>query len=239
MIYFFRYTLVVLYTIIWGVPATLLAFVDRSGESVQWIGRVWVRWIFASCGLRVEACGLENVDRVGPQIFMCNHQSVLDIGAMIRTLPVRWRFLAKRELGYIPLFGWALASSGHIMIDRGNRHRAIASLERAAERIRRGTNVIVFPEGTRSPAGTLQGFKKGGFHLAIKAGVPVVPVTVSGSQHLTPKRSLRLESGTMKIVYGKPIPTEGLSPEDRFALMDEVRRAILAGYDPAYQQPAA
>jgi 1-acyl-sn-glycerol-3-phosphate acyltransferase len=126
-----------------------------------------------------------------------------------------------------------------VIVDRGKRSKAIASLDRAARQIARGTNVIIFPEGTRSPTGELEAFKKGGFHLALAAQVPIVPVTVSGSTRITPKRSLRVESGEIKIVYGKPIPTGGMSADDRFALVDMVREAITAGYDPSYQESAA
>jgi 1-acyl-sn-glycerol-3-phosphate acyltransferase len=240
VIYAVRYALVVLYTIVWGLPATLIGPFDRRGRCICWIGRRWVSWILASCGIHVEVEGMEHVDRHHPQIFMCNHQSVVDIAAIIRTVPLpSFHFVAKRELGWIPFFGWALASSVGIMVDRGNRAKAVASLRRGAERIREGTNVIIFPEGTRSPSGTLGRFKSGGFHLAIQAGVPIVPVTVSGSQRITPKRSLRIESGTVKIVYGKPIETRCFQVEDREALKQRVREAIEAGYDPAFQGRSA
>jgi 1-acyl-sn-glycerol-3-phosphate acyltransferase len=236
VIYAVRYLLVVVYTILWGVPATLIGPFDRSGRIICWIGRRWVGWILASCGIRVETEGLENVDRTAPQIFMSNHQSVVDIAAIVTTVPVDFRFVAKKELGHIPLFGWALRSSVGIMVDRGNRARAVASLKRGAQKVREGSNVILFPEGTRSPDGRLHGFKSGGFHLAIQAQVPVVPVTVSGSRRITPKRSLRIESGTVKIVYGKPLETRGLGVEDRDELKRRVREAIEAGYDPAFQE---
>lgn len=239
MKYALRYTLAVLYTALFGVPATLAAFVDRSGETTMWIGRRWVQAVLWTCGIRVRAEGLENVDPRRPCIFMSNHQSVFDIAALMITAPTSIRFVAKRELAWIPLFGWALALSGHVLIDRGNRARAIERLQRAAERIRAGTSVIVFPEGTRSPTGRLGDFKKGGFHLAIAAGVPVVPVTVSGSHRITPKRSLRIESGEILVVYGKPIATAGMRREDRELLAKLVREGIESGYDPAYQGEGA
>lgn len=231
MKYVFRYLLVVLYTIVWGVPACLVALVDRSGEAVIWIGRQWVRWIFASCGVRVEAEGLENIDPRQPYIFMCNHQSVLDIGALVLTLPRSFRFVAKRELTWIPLFGWAIRLGGHVIVDRANRESAVASLKRAAVRVREGTSVIVFPEGTRSETGTMRAYKSGGFHLALEARVPILPATVSGSRRLTPRRSLRVKSGRIKVVYGKPIETRELRLEDRELLKQRVREAIGAGYD--------
>ena len=116
---------------------------------------------------------------------------------------------------------------GHIIVDRGNRARAIESLKRGAEKIRAGTNVIVFPEGTRSVTGELGSFKSGGFHLAIQSGVPVVPIGVSGSQSITPKKSLRIESGRICVRFGKPIPTEGLASAGRNQLKAVVRQAIL------------
>jgi 1-acyl-sn-glycerol-3-phosphate acyltransferase len=213
MLYLVRFCLIALYTVFWGAIATVVA--PFSGEAVVQIGRRWIRWIFATCGIRVEAGGLEHVRATKTAVYMSNHQSVLDIGAIVETLPVSWRFVAKRELTYIPFFGWALGLSDQVVIDRGNRRRSVESLRRAAERIRGGVNVIIFPEGTRSADGSLQPFKSGGFHLAIDAQVPVIPITVSGSFQLTPKRSLQVRSGTIKVVYGAPIPTAGLTTHDR------------------------
>lgn len=235
MIYAARYALIVLYTIVWGIPACIAPLFDRSGESVIWIGRRWVGWIFRTCGIRVEAEGLEHVDPHRPYVFMSNHQSVLDVGAIVLTLPTSWRFVAKRELTWIPFFGWAIALGGHVVIDRGRHARAVASLKRAAERVRNGVSVIIFPEGTRSEDGELQPFKSGGFHLAIDAQVPILPVTVSGSRPLTPKGSMRVESGLVRVHYGKPIETRGLGTEEREALKERVREAIAAGFDRSLQ----
>ncbi len=236
MRYAVRLCLIALYTVAWGLPATLVA--PFSGEAVVWIARNWIRWIFATCGIRVEATGLEHVAEARAAVYMSNHQSVLDIGALVATLPVSWRFVAKRELTYIPFFGWALGLSGQIVIDRGDRARSVASLKRAAARVRDGLNVIIFPEGTRSRDGRLQPFKSGGFHLAIEAQAPIVPVTVSGSFALIPKRSLRIRSGRIRVAYGSPIQTAGLTVESREALKARVRAAIEAGYERALQAGA-
>ncbi len=235
MIYVFRYLLVVVCTVFWGVIGLVIGLVDRSGEGVIWVARNWVGWILAGCGIRVVADGLESFDPKRPHVFMSNHQSVIDIAAIVLTLPCSFRFVAKRELALIPFFGWVMALGGHVLIDRGNRSKAMRSLERAGHQIRGGTNVIIFPEGTRSPHGGLAEFKKGGFHLSIQSQVPIVPVTVSGTNRITPKRSLRIESGEVKIHYGKPIPTAGMTAGDRHALAQEVRDAITRGYDPSYQ----
>jgi len=235
VIYVVRYVWIVVCTIVWGTAALVSIVIDRSGEGVIWIGRRWIRWILWGCGIRVETRGTENVATGAPQIFMPNHQSALDIAAVIHAIPVSFRFVAKKEILRIPFVGWAAAGGGHIIVDRSDNTQAVARLKQAAGRIRAGTNVIIFPEGTRSVTGHLRPFKSGGFHLAIQSGVPIVPVSVSGSQRLTPKRSLRVRSGRLVVVIGRPIPTAGLGVEDRQALKERVREALLAGFDPDLQ----
>ena len=234
MLYVVRFCLIALYTVFWGALATLAA--PWSGEVIVWIGRRWMGWIFATCGIRVQAEGLEHVRATPTAIYMSNHQSVVDIGAVVLSLPASWRFVAKKELTYIPFFGWALALSDQIVIDRSNRRRSVESLRRRRRRLARRRRRIIFPEGTRSPDGSLQPFKSGGFHLALDAQVPVIPVTVSGSRQLTPKRSLQVRSGTVKVVYGAPIATAGLTARDRDELKERVASAIRAGYDAELQR---
>jgi 1-acyl-sn-glycerol-3-phosphate acyltransferase len=201
------------------------------------VARHWVHWILVTCRVHVRCEGLERVDLGRPYVVMSNHQSVFDIAALVSTLPISWRFVAKRELTRIPLFGWALAGGGHVIIDRSNNETSVRSLHRAAQQVRGGTSVIIFPEGTRSPTGELGSFKSGGFHLAIEAGVPILPASISGSRRITPKRSLRIESGSVLIRYGTPIPTEKFGAEDREELKRVVRRAIESGLDPELQRP--
>ena len=232
MIYVVRYLLIVSYTVFWGTLGLLLSAVDRSGEAVIWVARNWVRWILTTCGVRVDVSGLEHLDPSRPYVVMANHQSVFDTAAIVATLPSSFRFVAKRELTWIPFFGWALAASGHVIIDRANREISVRSLERAAERVRNGKTVVIFPEGTRARTGELGEFKSGGFHLALAAQVPILPVSVSGSLRITPPRSLRIESGRIHIHYGEPIPTAGLGLDDRQRLKQRARDAILAGFEP-------
>jgi 1-acyl-sn-glycerol-3-phosphate acyltransferase len=234
MIYVIRYLLIALYTVFWGILGCVLALIN--GEYVVWVGRSWISWIFKTCGLKIDVEGLENIPTDQSVVLMANHQSALDIGALVLTFPNSWRFVFKREIAYIPFFGWVMALSDQIMIDRGNRKSSVASLQKAASRVAGGVNVMIFPEGTRSLTGELKPFKSGGFHLAIDAGVPILPVTVSGSIPLTPKDSFKVESGTMKVTYGVPIPTEGLTTNDRKTLKVAVRDAIQAGFDWDYQQ---
>jgi 1-acyl-sn-glycerol-3-phosphate acyltransferase len=232
-----RIALVALYTVVIGIPVIAVSPFDRHARWILPLARTWIRWILATFRLRVEVEGLDHVPTHAPVLFMSNHQSLVDIAAIVHTLPKTqsWRFVAKKELVRVPIFGWALVATGQIIIDRGDRPRAVASLARAAERIRGGVSVIIFPEGTRSPTGSLRPFKSGPFHLALAAQVPIIPVTVSGSVRITPKGSLVVRSGTVKIVYGKPIPTRGLGLADRRELKARVREAIVQGYDVGLQ----
>jgi 1-acyl-sn-glycerol-3-phosphate acyltransferase len=231
--------LVALNTVIFGGVVTLVSFLDPTRRAPLAITRVWGRIVLAIYGVRIFVEGADRVPRDQPVVVMSNHQSVFDILALLETLPIPFRFVAKKELLRVPVFGWAVWASGQIVIDRQNRTRAVASLRRAAARVREGASVMIFPEGTRSADGRLQSFKSGGFHLAIEAQVPVLPVTVSGSQFISEKGTAWVRRGrAMKITYGTPIPTEGLRPGDREELKNRVRAAIEAGYDPAHQAGA-
>ena len=236
VIYVVRYLLIAIYTVIWSSICVLLAVVDRSGEGTLWGALQWIRWILWTCGVEVASKGSERVLQGRPCIWMSNHQSVFDIAAIMYTLPkgASFRFVAKRELTWIPFFGWALVAGGHVILDRRDRVRSIESLKRAAVRVAAGTSVIVFPEGTRSTSGVLGEFKSGGFHLAMEAGVPIVPISVSGSNRITPKGSLRIESGRLKVHYGEPIETADLDLAGRNQLKESVREAIAKGYDAGF-----
>ena len=232
-----RLVLMCLYTLLIGPVVIALSFLEPSGRLALRACRLWVHWNVLTFGVSIEAEGLENVPRDSPVVILSNHQSLFDIAALTETLPVDFRFVAKKELVRVPVFGWAMWASGHIVIDRGSHVRAVARLERAADRVRSGVNVIVYPEGTRSPESRLRPFKSGGFHLAIQAQVPILPVTVSGSNRVTPKGTLGVRPGPIKITYGEPIPTRGLTVADRKDLKRRVREAIARGYDPELQGP--
>jgi 1-acyl-sn-glycerol-3-phosphate acyltransferase len=157
---------------------------------------------------------------------MSNHESWLDIPALLATIPVQVRFLAKKSLFSWPFFGWAIASMGFIPVDRENRRTAIRSFEDAAARIRAGRSVLIFPEETRSVDGNLLPFQRGGFLIALKAGIPIVPVGLDGPRRCLPKHSYLLRPGVITVRFGDPIPTVGHGVTDKGQLMDEVRRAV-------------
>ena len=191
-------------------------------------GRHWARAILRAAGARVVLDGVENLRTDVPQILASNHQSWFDVFALAADLPVRYRFVAKRELGGIPVFGRAWKSCGHVSVDRGNRESAIESLDQAWREVHQDRlTMVLFPEGTRSPDGRLLPFKKGAFVLAIQGQVPLVPVAVVGSRDIMPKGGKRVRAGEIRIRIGQPIPTAGTTLQDRDRLLQECRAAIL------------
>ncbi len=210
-----------LFVIATGVP---LSFI--SPNYLHTYARFWARVSLKLAGVRLAVRGQEHLPRSGAVIFMPNHQSNIDILALFAGLPVQFRWLAKKELFSIPLFGFAMRRTDYIPVDRSDRKAAIASMDLAAQRIAGGTSVIVFPEGTRSPDGALLPFKKGGFMLALQAQAPIIPVRLQGSRAVQPKHSWRIHPGQVSVQIQPPIPTAELSLADRDQLMEEVRRPL-------------
>ncbi len=180
---------------------------------------------------KVEVIGTENILRGKPQVFMANHQSDFDILITLAYVPGQFRWIAKKELFAIPVFGQAMKSAGYIEIDRQNHEKAMQSLDLAALRIREGKSVMTFPEGTRSRDGEIKAFKQGTFYLAIQSGVPIVPISIIGSGDIMPKRSLKIKPGKIKLVIDKPIDVKGYTLENRQELIDRVRQIIIKNYD--------
>jgi 1-acyl-sn-glycerol-3-phosphate acyltransferase len=221
-------TIVALATILGSVAALLSRLFDRSGETVLRFARVWSRAIARLTGLRVEVESQATLDTSRSYVFMCNHLSTVDIWALYIALPIPPRMLAKRQLAAIPLLGWAMWAGRFIFIDRANAAAARRSIDRAKERIRGGESVLIFPEGTRSRDGQMLPFKKGGFHLAIDAGAPIVPVSIQGSREAMPAGTMLVRGGHVTVKIGAPIETAGLSEADRDALLDRVHDQIAA-----------
>lgn len=200
----------------------------RAGRDYfDWIHRTWSRLLLGLAGVRVEVEGAENLRVGGPQVLVSNHQSLFDILALFAALPVSLRFVAKVELSRVPLFGRAMRRAGHVFIDRGDRAQAVEAMTRAGERMREeGLSLGLFPEGTRSPEGRLQPFKKGAFVLAIDTQTDLVPVAVEGGAAILPKGRRRLEARPIRIRCGRRMPLEGKRHEDRDEVLREARDAI-------------
>jgi 1-acyl-sn-glycerol-3-phosphate acyltransferase len=195
--------------------------------------QLWARMNLALYGVKVRARRLATLDPTRPYVFMSNHRSQFDILAVIVVLhEFQLRWVAKVELTRIPVFGWALRRTGHVIIDRSDHDQAVASLRAAHARIEReGISLTIFPEGTRSrPDQALLPFKKGGFMLPIETGIPIVPIAVRGSREILPRGSWQPASGEIEVVVGAPIPVAGV---DRDELIERVRAFILAHIDEA------
>ncbi|GEN12350.1 1-acyl-sn-glycerol-3-phosphate acyltransferase [Myxococcus fulvus] len=211
-------------------PLTLVAMlVTLRSSSALWVVReLWSPVLLWAGGAKLEVSGQENVDPRRPTIYVGNHQSTIDIPAHFMAVPVPFRFVAKDQLKWVPLIGWYLALGGHVFINRTNRSKAISSLEAAAAKIRGGTSIFLYPEGTRSSDGRVLPFKKGPFALALKARVPICPVTIEGSGDLMPKDSWNITPGPVRVRVGKPIDTTAFAENDREGLARAVREAIIA-----------
>jgi 1-acyl-sn-glycerol-3-phosphate acyltransferase len=219
-------------TILLGTPAVLAGLLVRGSDATMRLGRIWSRGILRAAGVRPRYEGLENVAASEPCVFLANHQSLLDIFVLVPVLPPATRFVAKRSLFFIPFFGWSLKVSGFIPIERRSYRRAYESLERAADAIRAGRSVVLFPEGTRSRSGKLQPFKRGAFHLAVRARVPVVPVAISGTGRALPPGRWKVRPGSVRVSFAPPIAPLKDEAAGVGALMAAVRERIAERLDP-------
>lgn len=209
----------------------IFSIIPDSENRIHKIARLWAKILLLMSNTKVEVIGARNITMGKPQIFMANHQSDFDILIVLAHVPGQFRWLAKKELFRIPIFGQAMRAAGYIEIDRYNHEKAIQDLEEAAKRIKDGKSVMSFPEGSRSRNRGIQPFKQGIFHLAIKSGVPVVPVSIIGSGEIMPKRSLKVTPGKVKLVIDKPIDVKKYSVDNRQELIDQVRKVITENYD--------
>jgi 1-acyl-sn-glycerol-3-phosphate acyltransferase len=186
-------------------------------------------------GVRVTVVGRERVDPDAVYVYTPNHQSLLDapiVWTALGTPRRRVGFLVKTELERVPIFGYGIKAIGMIPVERGNRETAVASARRATERLHSGRSFAVFAEGTRTRDGALRPFKKGAFHMAIAAGVPVVPVTIDGAYRAMPPGTLRLEPVPVRVTIHEPIPTAGLTERDVDALSARARSAVASALTP-------
>jgi 1-acyl-sn-glycerol-3-phosphate acyltransferase len=188
----------------------------RDGDIAYHLAQCWAAFNLWAFGINVRPRRLAALDPKRPYIFMSNHRSQLDPLAVIAALPdFQLRWVAKKELIDVPVFGWALQRGGHIVIDRSDQRQAITTLRAAREQMLAGVSVVIFPEGTRSSAEQgLLPLKKGGFMLALETGFPIVPVAIRGSHALLPKGSWHIREGDIEVVIGKPIEVAGTTREE-------------------------
>lgn len=203
-----------------------IMFFRKDEKKAQIFPRTWGKTICRMVGVSVRIVGAENLSPDQTYIFVGNHVSQFDIFSFQGYSPHDFRWIAKKELFRIPFFGPAMRKAGIISIDRSQGREAMKSLNRAAEQIAAGTSVLIFPEGTRSRDGSLQPFKTGAITLAIKAGVPVVPIGFVGTYTILPKGKLLPKCGEIVIRIGLPIPTSGYKPKDKQELAENLHKRV-------------
>jgi 1-acyl-sn-glycerol-3-phosphate acyltransferase len=220
------------WTFFCAVTAILSTFIDRSGSAFHRVALLWSRVGLLVAGARIEVEGAELIPREHPFVLMGNHQSNFDIPALFQAVPLRFNWLAKEELFKFPVFGASLRAAGYIPINRGDGRDSLKSLARAAALVRGGTSVAIFPEGTRSTDGRLLPFKRGGFILAAKAAVPIVPFSITGSMKINPPDNfLFLSSGIIRVRFSPPVTADEQGSLQQTIIMEKVRLAIAAGLE--------
>jgi len=215
-----------LYTVLVFVPILVWALCSRHGQAPYVFGRVWSWLVLRTHRVRVKTSGLDQLEPTQSYVFISNHVSHLDSPAIALAILHPLRFVGKNSLAGVPFFGGAARRIGIIFIDRGNPDSAHRTLAHAAASLTGGVSTLFYAEGTRSPDGRLQSFKKGGVMLALQTGLPIVPLTVLGSHALLPKGGRCVRPGTIRVVIGAPMETAGLGTDARDTVLTSVRSRI-------------
>jgi 1-acyl-sn-glycerol-3-phosphate acyltransferase len=221
-----------LLTLVIGLPAIVLGLLvpgrNRKGKIFRWVTKSYSMILLPVFGVTVETRGVSRVDRNARYVFMSNHASHVDSLALAVSIPHPLHWVFKKELSKIPVFGWVLLSLGQIMVDRRNAVQSRTALSSAAGALGGNNSVLIYVEGTRSKDGKLQPLKKGGFRIALQAGLPIVPVRISGSHDIIPPGAFRIRPGRVVVELFEPVPTEGKTDADIPELMAKVRDALLS-----------
>jgi 1-acyl-sn-glycerol-3-phosphate acyltransferase len=217
-------------TVTYGTAAIACSIFNN--RLARHITHLWCLHLLFVCGVRVRTIGTEKLSKEDRYVFIANHQSFFDIPTLYAGLPFPLSFIAKKELFFIPFFGWGIAAIGHIWIDRKKARKARKSITRAIEKLKRHRICLVlFPEGTRSITGEVGEFRRGSFTLAIEAGVPVVPVSIVGTRNILPKKSLLFRAAAAIVVVGDPIPSAECANLDKSELSETMRKRIVKGIE--------
>ena len=219
--------LIILFTIWFGLLSMFISFFDLAGRKQAWLARVWAKSLLLGSGVHVRVEGLEYIDRHASYVFAANHASYMDTPVVLANLFSQFRFLAKSGLFKIPFLGWHLERAGHIPVPLGDPRAAVKSMQRAAEVIQqKKISLLIFPEGGRTQDGALQPFKEGAAYIAIRAGVPIVPVILIGARTALPFGGGIVISANVVLRILKPIETAQFTLKDRGILTDRLHELI-------------
>jgi 1-acyl-sn-glycerol-3-phosphate acyltransferase len=221
---------IIAYVLILGPPLLIYSALSGNADPLYKIGMWGARTALWLAGVRLEVHGLERIPHHQAVVFMANHQSNCDPPALLVVLPPVL-VMVKKEFFRVPIIGRAMVACGFIRVDRRNREQALQAVEKGVLALKAGKSFLVYPEGTRSPDGRLQSLKKGVFVMAIKAGAPIVPISVSGSNKIMPKGKFVMRPGRFRITIHECVRTEGLTLEELEMIVDRVRQAIISGLE--------
>ena len=222
--------LILLATVAFGTVSLVVGLWDRDGHRQHAIARAWARVLLRVALSPVELVGSANFPANGAAVYACNHLSYYDTPALFAKLPFQFRILAKAPLWKIPFIGWYLNRSGQVPIDQSSARAGVASLGRGVKTLRAGLPMVIFPEGGRAAEGELQPMLAGAAWMAIKAGVPLIPLTLVGTYELLPIHVYALRPRPLKLVVGEPISTAGLTTRDAERLTERLRAEIFRTY---------
>ena len=222
----------VLVTIPLALATLAVAALKSNARLIDGIIWLWATSIIRAAGIQLRAENTDVIDRKQRYIIIANHHGYFDIPCIFAAIPQPIRFMAKISLFKIPIFGWAIGRAGFIPIDRKNRRTAVKSFELAVDRIRKGNTVVVFPEEGRSRERAMRPFQRGGFLLALRSGLPILPVAIVGTFDVFPANAKRVKPGPVTIKVGTPILTEGLTVREKDRLLNESREQILSMLNP-------
>jgi 1-acyl-sn-glycerol-3-phosphate acyltransferase len=218
--------LVALFTTVLGSLSLAVSLVDSSGRGQHRCARVWARLLLWAAGIRVEVEGLEKIAPGGSFVFIANHRSYFDVPVILPFITAQFRFFAKKSLFSIPFLGYHLRRAGHLSVDESNPRESLKGIAEAARVIQeKGISILLFPEGTRTP-GHMEPFKDGAAYIAIKAGVPIVPIGLIGVREILPMHSVTARRGVVRMVIGDPIPTLDIPLNERTRLTAALQQRV-------------
>ena len=220
------FAVAVVSSLVCGGTVLVIASFRSTSPVIDPVIRFWARTILRAGGIELRTEGLEQIRSDERYILVANHYSYFDIPCLFASIQQPIRFLAKKSLFSIPIFGWALSRAGFIPIDRKDRRTAVKSFELAVQRIRKGNTIVVFPEEGRTPIRAMRDFQRGGFLLAIRSELPIVPIAIDSTFDVLPVGSSRVKPGPVTMRIGAPIATRGLSVRDKQRLAVETRQQI-------------
>jgi 1-acyl-sn-glycerol-3-phosphate acyltransferase len=225
---FFFVPLFVLVTMVMSIMALVVTLFDKTGNAFRKLGSVW-GWIgLWLSGVKLRIIGEENYDPSASYVIVSNHASMYDILAVLAGIKSNLRMMAKIEISKVPLMGWAARRGDFIFIRRGGNREALQSLLEAKEKLDAGKSAYIFADGTRSPDGSIQPFKRGAFTIAVKSKKPILPITILGSHKIMPRDTLKINGGTITLVVDKPISSVGKTDEE---ILAESHHVILENYN--------